>query len=134
MKTQEVTIEIVHYIAGFTSEIPNGLTEFMHLRSDLTELKQEIDPSLLPCSKSKAKKADWINTFISLPDLERRAITFRNPMVTALLPRDIKRLGLKTCASCGKKAFNPGKRIEFNVYGAIDVLSALTPKAEGNAA
>jgi hypothetical protein len=131
---QEISLDIVHFVAGFTDEQPEGLMSFLDLRSDLTELKQCIEPKFLDCVKSKAKKADWIKAFVRLAALDRRAIVIRNPLMIALLPRDIKRLGLKVCKSCGVKAFNPGKRVEFSVYGVFDVMTALTPKTEEKAA
>lgn len=134
-KVQEIELEMVHFIAGFSDIKPEGLLAFLDLRSDLTELKSSVDSkALIDCTKSKAKKIDWIIAFVNLPALERRALIMQNPLMIPLLPRDIKRLGLKTCKACGTKSFNPGRRTEFNVYGVFDVMSALTPKQSENAA
>lgn len=129
-KIQEINLDIVHFVAGFTEEQPEGLLSFLDLRSDLTELKQCIDPKFLDCVKSKAKKADWIKAFVNLGALDRRAIVICNPLIIVLFPKDIKQLGLKVCKSCGVKVFNPGKRVEFSVYGVFDVVTALTLKTE----
>lgn len=128
-QVKEVNLDIVHYLSGFSDKEPEGVRSFVELRSSLADLKTSIDPKLLEgVTKSKAKKADWVNAFMSLSPLDKRKLVMRSPSLIPLLPRDLKQLKVKSCKSCGTRSFNPGRRIEFNVYGVFDVMSSLSPK------
>jgi hypothetical protein len=127
----ECEIEFIHFACGFQKECPKGFETFLELRADLNVMKSVIDPKKLSVVKSKAKKADWIQAFINLPMLEKRNTVIRNKAIISLLPRDLKTLKLDSVTPCGTKSFNPGKQIEFDVYGIWDVLAALISRQDG---
>jgi hypothetical protein len=54
--------------------------------------------------------------------LEKQTLVITHKALITLLPRDLKRLQIDNIKPCGRKSFNPGKRVEFNVYSICDVL------------
>lgn len=115
----------MHWLIGFTNSAnPQIVAGFIDLRSQRTDLADWI-------GKKSIRKSEAINRFLELEAIERRKLMMSKRELIPLLPKDVKLLldakkVPEDLNAVSSRTFNPGKRIEFDVYSVFEVLGKLT--------
>ncbi len=121
--TRDELLGILHWLMGFEESCPKGVEDFVDFHSLLANWR-------LWTGKKSIRKSVAVAQFLELNPLERRQVIMSRPELIPLLPRDVKLLlnakqVPEELRSVGSRSFNPGRQIQFDVYGIFDVLKQI---------
>ena len=119
--SRQELLDVLHWLTGAKDTVDlQFAADFIDFRSRRTDLADWI-------GKKSIKKSEAIAKLLELKATERRKLIMSRQKLIPLLPKDVKIL-LKVkeipedLNAITRRTFNPGRRIEFDVYSIFEVL------------